>query len=67
MATRGTLGGLARDTSDAVDMLDAAGFQIIVIETVGVGQEEVDVVRAADTTAVVLVPGLGDEIQAINA
>ena len=67
MATRGTLGGLARATSDAVDILDAAGFQVILIETVGVGQDEVDVVRAADTTAVVLVPGLGDDIQAIKA
>jgi LAO/AO transport system kinase len=67
MATRGALGGLARATSDAVDILDAAGFQVILIETVGVGQDEVDVVRAADTTAVVLVPGLGDDIQAIKA
>jgi LAO/AO transport system kinase len=67
MATRGTLGGLARATSDAVDVLDAAGFDIILIETVGVGQDEVDIVRAADTTAVVLVPGLGDDIQAIKA
>jgi LAO/AO transport system kinase len=67
MATRGTLGGLARTTSDAVDVLDAAGFEVILIETVGVGQDEVDIVRAADTTAVVLVPGLGDDIQAIKA
>ena len=67
MATRGALGGLARATSDAVDVLDAAGFQVVLIETVGVGQDEVDVVRAADTTAVVLVPGLGDDIQAIKA
>ena len=67
MATRGTLGGLARATSDAVDILDAAGFEIVLVETVGVGQDEVDVVRAADTTAVVLVPGLGDDIQAIKA
>ena len=67
MATRGALGGLARATSDAVDVLDAAGFDVILIETVGVGQDEVDVVRAADTTAVVLVPGLGDDIQAIKA
>jgi LAO/AO transport system kinase len=67
MATRGALGGLARATSDAVDVLDAAGFELILIETVGVGQDEVDVVRAADTTAVVLVPGLGDDIQAIKA
>jgi LAO/AO transport system kinase len=67
MATRGTLGGLARSTSDAVDVLDAAGFEVILVETVGVGQDEVDIVRAADTTAVVLLPGLGDDIQAIKA
>jgi LAO/AO transport system kinase len=67
MATRGALGGLARATCDAVDVLDAAGFDVVLIETVGVGQDEVDIVRAADTTAVVLVPGLGDDIQAIKA
>jgi LAO/AO transport system kinase len=67
MATRGALGGLARATSDAVDVLDAAGFDVVLIETVGVGQDEVDIVGAADTTAVVLVPGLGDDIQAIKA
>jgi LAO/AO transport system kinase len=67
MATRGTLGGLARATSDAVDVLDAAGYDVILIETVGVGQDEVDIVKAADTTVVVLVPGLGDDIQAIKA
>ena len=67
MATRGALGGLARATNDAVDVLDAAGFQVVLVETVGVGQDEVDVVRAADTVAVVLVPGLGDDIQAIKA
>ena len=67
MATRGTLGGLARATSDAVDVLDAAGFETILVETVGVGQDEIDIVRAADTIAVVLVPGLGDDIQAIKA
>ena len=67
MATRGALGGLARATSDAVDVLDAAGFDVVLIETVGVGQDEVDIVRAADTIAVVLVPGLGDDIQAIKA
>jgi LAO/AO transport system kinase len=67
MATRGALGGLARATSDAVDVLDAAGFEVILIETVGVGQDEVDIMKAAETTAVVLVPGLGDEIQAIKA
>ncbi len=67
MATRGALGGLARATSDAVDVLDAAGFDVILVETVGVGQDEVDIVRAADTIAVVLVPGQGDDIQAIKA
>ncbi len=67
MATRGAPGGLARATSDAVDVLDAAGFDVILIETVGVGQDEVDIVKAAETTAVVLVPGLGDDIQAIKA
>ncbi|HEX4440488.1 MAG TPA: methylmalonyl Co-A mutase-associated GTPase MeaB [Thermoanaerobaculia bacterium] len=67
MATRGAMGGLARATPDAVDVLDAAGFEVVLIETVGVGQDEVDVVRAADTVAVVLVPGLGDDIQAIKA
>ncbi len=67
MATRGALGGLARATSDAVDVLDAAGFDLILIETVGVGQDEVDIARTADTTAVVLVPGQGDDIQAIKA
>jgi LAO/AO transport system kinase len=67
MATRGALGGLARATSDAVDVLDAAGFDVILIETVGVGQDEVDIVKAAETIAVVLVPGQGDDIQAIKA
>ena len=67
MATRGALGGLARATSDAVDVLDAAGFDVVVIETVGVGQDEVDIVKAAETTAVVIPPGLGDDIQAIKA
>ena len=67
MATRGALGGLARATSDAVDVLDAAGFDVVIIETVGVGQDEVDIVKAAETVAVVLVPGLGDDIQAIKA
>jgi LAO/AO transport system kinase len=67
MATRGALGGLARATSDAVDVLDAAGYDVILIETVGVGQDEVDIIKAAETTAVVLVPGLGDDIQAIKA
>lgn len=67
MATRGALGGLSRATGDAVDVLDAAGYEIIFIETVGVGQDEVDVVQAADSIAVVLVPGLGDDIQALKA
>jgi LAO/AO transport system kinase len=67
MATRGALGGLARATSDAVDVLDAAGYDVVLVETVGVGQDEVDIVKAAETVAVVLVPGLGDDIQAIKA
>jgi LAO/AO transport system kinase len=67
MATRGALGGLARGTLEAVDILDAAGYDMIIIETVGVGQDEVDVVRAAHTTVVVSAPGLGDDIQAIKA
>jgi LAO/AO transport system kinase len=67
MATRGALGGLARATNDAVDVLDAAGFGIVLVETVGVGQDEVDIVKSADTTVVVLVPGSGDDIQAIKA
>ena len=67
MATRGALGGLARGTLDAVDILDAAGYDIVVIETVGVGQDEIEVVRAAHTTVVVSAPGLGDDIQAIKA
>ncbi len=67
MATRGSLGGLARGTLEAVDILDAAGFDVVVIETVGVGQDEVDVARAAHTTVVVSAPGLGDDIQAIKA
>ncbi len=67
MATRGALGGLARGALDAVDILDAAGYDVVVIETVGVGQDEVEVVRAAHTTVVVSAPGLGDDIQAIKA
>ncbi len=67
MATRGALGGLARGTLDAVDVLDAAGFDMVIIETVGVGQDEVEVARAAHTTVVVSAPGLGDDIQAIKA
>jgi LAO/AO transport system kinase len=67
MATRGALGGLARATLDVVDVLDVAGFDVVLIETVGVGQDEVDVVQAAHTVVVVSAPGLGDEIQAIKA
>ncbi len=67
MATRGALGGLARSSLEAVDVLDAAGFDMVLIETVGVGQDEVDVVQAAHTVVVVSAPGLGDEIQAIKA
>ncbi|NQV85122.1 MAG: methylmalonyl Co-A mutase-associated GTPase MeaB [Rhodospirillales bacterium] len=67
MATRGAMGGLARASLEAVDVLDAAGFDVILIETVGVGQDEVDIVRAAHTVVVVSAPGLGDEIQAIKA
>jgi LAO/AO transport system kinase len=67
MATRGALGGLARATQDAIDLLDAAGFGTILVETVGVGQDEVDVVSCVQTCCVVLVPGMGDEIQAIKA
>ncbi len=67
MATRGALGGLSRGSLDAVHILDAAGFDIIFIETVGVGQAEVDIVRTADTCLVVLVPGMGDSVQAIKA
>ncbi|HEY7788545.1 MAG TPA: methylmalonyl Co-A mutase-associated GTPase MeaB [Casimicrobiaceae bacterium] len=67
MATRGALGGLAKGTLEAVDVLDAAGFDMVMIETVGVGQDEVDVARAAHTTVVVSAPGLGDDIQAIKA
>src|SRR5919199_384840 len=67
MATRGNLGGLARATVDAVAILDAAGYGKVVVETVGVGQDEVEVVKTADVSVVVLVPGMGDDIQAIKA
>lgn len=67
MATRGAMGGLARASRDAVDLLDAAGFDWVLVETVGVGQDEVDVVRTVDSVVLVTVPGLGDEIQAIKA
>jgi len=67
MATRGFLGGLAKATNDAVDILDAAGYDVVLVETVGVGQDEVEVVRTVQTNLVVLVPGMGDDIQAIKA
>jgi LAO/AO transport system kinase len=67
MATRGAMGGVARATRDAVDLLDAAGFDWVLVETVGVGQDEVDVVRTVDSVVMVTVPGLGDDIQAIKA
>jgi LAO/AO transport system kinase len=67
MATRGHLGGLARASSDAALVLDAAGKDVVMIETVGVGQDEVDIVRTADVSIVVLVPGTGDEVQALKA
>jgi LAO/AO transport system kinase len=67
MATRGHLGGLARSTGDAALVLDAAGKDVIIIETVGVGQDEVDIIRTADVSIVTLVPGTGDEVQALKA
>lgn len=67
MATRGKLGGLAGATFDAVAILDAAGFDMVIIETVGVGQDEVEIVKTADVSVVVLVPGMGDDVQAIKA
>jgi len=67
MATRGSLGGLARTTVDVATVLDAAGRDLIMIETVGVGQDEVDIVRLADITVVILVPGMGDDVQSIKA
>nr|MBA2341282.1 methylmalonyl Co-A mutase-associated GTPase MeaB [Pyrinomonadaceae bacterium] len=67
MATRGQLGGLARATVDAVAVLDAAGYAKVIVETVGVGQDEVEIVKTADVTVVVLVPGMGDDVQAIKA
>ena len=67
MASRGHLGGLSRAASDAVDLMDAAGYDPILVETVGVGQDEIEVARAADVVAVVLVPGMGDDVQAIKA
>jgi LAO/AO transport system kinase len=67
MATRGSLGGLARTTADVATVLDASGRDVILIETVGVGQDEVDIVRLADITVVMLVPGMGDDVQTIKA
>jgi len=67
MATRGSLGGLSRKAIDAADVLDAAGYDYIILETVGVGQSELDIVQAADTTIVVLVPESGDSVQAMKA
>ncbi len=67
MATRGSLGGLARTTADVATVLDASGRDVILIETVGVGQDEVDIVRLAETTVVILVPGMGDDVQSIKA
>lgn len=67
MATRGNLGGLSRATADAALLLDAAGYETVIVETVGVGQDEVDIVKTADVTLVVVVPGMGDDIQSIKA
>ena len=67
MATRGSLGGLSQKAGDAVKLMDAYGMDVIIIETVGVGQSEVDIVKTADTTMVVVIPGMGDDIQAIKA
>jgi LAO/AO transport system kinase len=67
MASRGRLGGLSRATADAVALIDAAGFEVVLIETVGAGQGEVDIARAAQTTIVVEVPGMGDDVQSIKA
>lgn len=67
MATRGAMGGLAATTADMTTLLDAAGFDVVMVETVGVGQDEVDIARLAAVTVVVLVPGMGDDIQAVKA
>jgi LAO/AO transport system kinase len=67
MATRGSLGGLARTTADVASVLDASGRDVVLIETVGVGQDEVDIVRLVDITVVILVPGMGDDVQTIKA
>ncbi len=67
MATRGSLGGLARTTADVASVLDASGRDLVLLETVGVGQDEIDIVRLADITVVILVPGMGDDVQTIKA
>lgn len=67
MATRGWLGGLARATSEVTWLLDAAGFDVVIVETVGVGQDEVEIARLANVTVVALTPGAGDDVQAIKA
>jgi LAO/AO transport system kinase len=67
LATRGHLGGISRSTADVVNVMDAMGKEVVIVETVGVGQDEVDIVSMAHTTVVVMVPGLGDDIQAIKA
>src|SRR6185369_15203316 len=67
MATRGSLGGLARTTADVASVIDASGRDVVLIETVGVGQDEVDIVRLAEVTVVILVPGMGDDVQTIKA
>src|SRR6185369_9960341 len=67
MATRGSLGGLASTTADVATVMDASGRDLVMIETVGVGQDEIDIVRLADVTIVILVPGMGDDVQTIKA
>jgi len=67
LATRGALGGMSRSTMDVVNVMDAMGMDVVIVETVGVGQDEVDIVSTAHTTVVVMVPGMGDDIQAIKA
>ncbi|HCL78597.1 MAG TPA: methylmalonyl Co-A mutase-associated GTPase MeaB, partial [Synergistaceae bacterium] len=67
MGTRGSLGGLSRGTREATLLLDACGWDVIIIETVGVGQSEVDIIKIANTVCVVLVPGMGDDIQIMKA
>jgi LAO/AO transport system kinase len=67
MATRGSLGGLARTTADVASVIEASGKDLILIETVGVGQDEIDIVRLSDVTIVVLVPGMGDDVQSLKA